>query len=44
MNVADESHEEPQVPESDTEIDLLAESDSDSEESNNGMLFVLCVP
>ena len=43
MNVTDETNEEPHAPESDTEIDLLAESDSDSEESNNGE-FLKCLP
>ena len=36
--MTDEAQEEPQATESDTEIDLLAESDSDSEDSNNGKL------
>lgn len=35
-STAEESHEESTVQESDVDIDLMAESDSDSEESNNG--------
>lgn len=36
LNVTEESIEDTHVHESDMEIDLLAESDSESEESNNG--------
>lgn len=41
-STVEESHEESTVQESDVDIDLMAESDSDSEESNNGDIL-FCV-
>ena len=36
-STTDESQEEPHIQESDIELDLLAESESDSDESNTGV-------